>query len=184
VTDGPSELEAYLAARDVPCPGCGFNLRGLAGESCPECGDGITLAALGAPARSLSEHLADRDEPCPACRYNLRGLTEDRCPECGAKVTLSLLGFVVVLADADRFIVRWCAAVAAVAFGLIAIVWLVRAGFAGLAPLAPGLAFAGVALKAESVQRWMVESETRRSLALAFVFGGAGIAIAMLTAAV
>ena len=36
-------LNAYLAERDVPCPRCGYNLRSLAGERCPECGDQLTL---------------------------------------------------------------------------------------------------------------------------------------------
>jgi hypothetical protein len=30
-------LREYLANRDAPCPGCGYNLRGLAGGVCPEC---------------------------------------------------------------------------------------------------------------------------------------------------
>lgn len=30
-------LITYLADRDTPCPGCGYNLRGLTGERCPEC---------------------------------------------------------------------------------------------------------------------------------------------------
>lgn len=32
-----SPLRSYLAERDCPCPNCGYNLRGLAGENCPEC---------------------------------------------------------------------------------------------------------------------------------------------------
>ena len=31
-------LRAYLAGRDIPCPGCGYNLRGLTIQTCPECG--------------------------------------------------------------------------------------------------------------------------------------------------
>ena len=36
-------LIAYLATHDAPCPGCKYNLRGLRGDSCPECGFGLTL---------------------------------------------------------------------------------------------------------------------------------------------
>lgn len=32
-----SSLRAFLSSRDVPCPGCGYNLRGLPSEVCPEC---------------------------------------------------------------------------------------------------------------------------------------------------
>lgn len=31
-------LQAFVADRDVPCPACGYNLRGLRGRNCPECG--------------------------------------------------------------------------------------------------------------------------------------------------
>jgi hypothetical protein len=36
-------LEQYLAARDEPCPLCGYNLRDLKGGRCPECGDALRL---------------------------------------------------------------------------------------------------------------------------------------------
>jgi hypothetical protein len=38
-----SLLASFLADRDVPCPGCGYNLRGLLGSRCPECGEAIEL---------------------------------------------------------------------------------------------------------------------------------------------
>jgi hypothetical protein len=37
-------LKAYLADRDVPCPGCGYSLKGCVAEACPECGHAVTLA--------------------------------------------------------------------------------------------------------------------------------------------
>jgi hypothetical protein len=46
-------LIAYLRDRDVWCPGCGYNLRGLQGNACPECAVpvelrvGVTDAAWG-----------------------------------------------------------------------------------------------------------------------------------------
>ncbi len=33
----------YLAERDVPCPGCGYNFRGLAAGACPECNQDLEL---------------------------------------------------------------------------------------------------------------------------------------------
>src|SRR5438874_1764600 len=36
-------LREYLAGRDTHCPLCGYNLRDLVGNRCPECGERITL---------------------------------------------------------------------------------------------------------------------------------------------
>jgi hypothetical protein len=36
-------LVNHLAQQDIPCPGCGYNLRGLTGECCPECGQALVL---------------------------------------------------------------------------------------------------------------------------------------------
>ena len=36
-------LTSYLADRDVPCPRCGYNLRTLQSNQCPECGEELTL---------------------------------------------------------------------------------------------------------------------------------------------
>lgn len=33
----------YLADRDISCPGCGYNLRGLNGSACPECAADLSL---------------------------------------------------------------------------------------------------------------------------------------------
>jgi hypothetical protein len=40
----PDGLRDYLALRDVPCPGCGYNLRGVQESVCPECGGEIALS--------------------------------------------------------------------------------------------------------------------------------------------
>src|ERR1044071_7129464 len=43
--DAPSSgLHEYLAERDAPCPGCGYNLRGLSADTCPECGVPLHLS--------------------------------------------------------------------------------------------------------------------------------------------
>lgn len=36
-------LRTFLAARDVPCPMCRYNLRGLTAETCPECGSEVEV---------------------------------------------------------------------------------------------------------------------------------------------
>ncbi|MEL6499418.1 MAG: hypothetical protein AAGJ54_10910 [Planctomycetota bacterium] len=41
------QLRAYLADCDVPCPGCGYNLRGVTEPVCPECEFGLTLELHG-----------------------------------------------------------------------------------------------------------------------------------------
>ncbi len=50
-TDDVAQLLTYLATRDVPCPGCGYNLRGLARPNCPECGDSVSLTVTNYPSR-------------------------------------------------------------------------------------------------------------------------------------
>lgn len=37
----------FLRERDVPCPSCGYNLRGCAEGKCPECGRDIVLGVGG-----------------------------------------------------------------------------------------------------------------------------------------
>lgn len=39
-------LRTFLADRDVPCPGCEYNLRGLAESVCPECGIELDLEVI------------------------------------------------------------------------------------------------------------------------------------------
>ena len=34
---------AFLRGRDVPCPGCKYNLRDLESAVCPECGEALTV---------------------------------------------------------------------------------------------------------------------------------------------
>ena len=42
----PQRIARYLVDRDVACPHCGYNLRGIITDQCPECGSHLTIAAL------------------------------------------------------------------------------------------------------------------------------------------
>jgi len=42
-TDHDTFLRSYLADRDEDCPMCSYNLRGLTGPMCPECGEGLRM---------------------------------------------------------------------------------------------------------------------------------------------
>src|SRR3954454_6328468 len=37
------QLLSFVRDRDVECPGCGYNLRNLCNDRCPECGEEIQL---------------------------------------------------------------------------------------------------------------------------------------------
>lgn len=52
---------------NVPCPGCRYNLRGLAGPLCPECG------RLFEPARLCEEHLRERRR-VPSAAWVIRAM--------------------------------------------------------------------------------------------------------------
>ncbi|MEM9882485.1 MAG: hypothetical protein AAF800_06190 [Planctomycetota bacterium] len=41
--DDAAALRGFVAERDVGCPSCDYNLRGLTGNVCPECGVGLRL---------------------------------------------------------------------------------------------------------------------------------------------
>ncbi len=52
MTDAPGRddeaprLAALLEHRDAPCPICGYNLRGLRGEACTECGSALRVGVV------------------------------------------------------------------------------------------------------------------------------------------
>lgn len=90
----------YLKGRDFSCPGCGYNLRGLSGQTCPECGLAfrLQLVPIGispddpeAERIRLADYLRDRDVPCPSCGFNLRDHRDMTCPRCGLRLSAWLL---------------------------------------------------------------------------------------------
>ena len=42
--DRSAALRLFLSGRDVPCTGCGYNLRDGNSDQCPECGERLELA--------------------------------------------------------------------------------------------------------------------------------------------
>ncbi len=63
-------LTAYLSERDEPCPLCGYNLRNLTSNRCPECGDFIRLSIV-----SIEPRLAAYITTLVACCLGFGGGT-------------------------------------------------------------------------------------------------------------
>lgn len=51
MTEPSTDWLSLLADHDVPCPRCGYNLRGASEPKCPECGEAFTLASVFESAR-------------------------------------------------------------------------------------------------------------------------------------
>ncbi len=50
-------LDLYLEKFEVDCPGCGYKLKGLKGEQCPECGRSLTVAEFLVPEPKATSRL-------------------------------------------------------------------------------------------------------------------------------
>ncbi|MEX2218097.1 MAG: hypothetical protein WD749_04995 [Phycisphaerales bacterium] len=91
--DQRTPLHDFLAERDFPCPGCGYNLRGLEANVCPECARPVPLPPSPEEeariAAEVSEYLRDHDILCKRCKTNMRGLPDNRCPTCGTTYMMS-----------------------------------------------------------------------------------------------
>lgn len=65
-----AELREFLAGRDAPCPRCEYNLRGVVGSSCPECGLELSVVRL----REQIEHREWRERRMPRDPITSAGL--------------------------------------------------------------------------------------------------------------
>ena len=68
----------WVLDRDLPCPQCRYNLRGLREARCPECGGQFRWQAL-------------LDVICPRCGADLCGFDGDTCPRCRLTLNWPLL---------------------------------------------------------------------------------------------
>lgn len=91
--DEAAMLREVLATRDVSCPRCGYNLRGLGQPRCPECGLVVRVSTASAEvglseSERMARWLRDHDLICKKCKTNLRGGSSNVCPTCGATYML------------------------------------------------------------------------------------------------
>ena len=82
-----SSIRVDFAEREVPtvCGSCGYDLRGLAGDRCPECGTALTECAVrpGPLWEKAIQWIDAVDPSCPACGGSVQ---EGRCVVCGLVV--------------------------------------------------------------------------------------------------
>ncbi len=84
-------VRSYLAAHHASCPHCNYDLFGLDGASCPECGRAIgdQWFSFLAPDRDeayetqrLHDYVAANRTSCPECKTPLERVNGRHCPHC------------------------------------------------------------------------------------------------------
>jgi hypothetical protein len=77
-------LTRFLANKDLPCEGCGYNLRGCTTLLCPECG----MVIARPPTEQVAQFEGRHQDLlwCPKCRYSLGKTPGDHCPQCNYKL--------------------------------------------------------------------------------------------------
>jgi hypothetical protein len=63
---GGVRMKSVGASVHPVCLGCGYDVHGVKGDACPECGRSLIPRPI-----------------CPACGYDVGGVTSPLCPECG-----------------------------------------------------------------------------------------------------
>lgn len=113
VADHDACLRNYLSGHDELCPMCEYNLRGLTGTKCPECGEVLLL------------RVSLREPKLAAYLCGLIGLSVG----VGCSGLLMALAVLVALFEDYRDLIDWSFAVAAFQFafeGLAIWLWLAR----------------------------------------------------------
>lgn len=94
-TERARRVREHLAAAHASCTRCGYDLFGLEGVDCPECGAPVDQNSFSflAPApddhyqaRRLAEYLKKYKTACPRCHGQLDTLDGCACPRCGARL--------------------------------------------------------------------------------------------------
>jgi hypothetical protein len=113
-----SELLAhFLAARDIPCPSCGYNLRDLRTTACPECGQPLNVRLDAADPRT-ARYLA--------CVLALGGAASVMATELGVVLPqVAENGSMSYLNTGEQFLFVWYPAGVTLA-ALIALCLLIR----------------------------------------------------------
>jgi hypothetical protein len=103
----PTSAPSALLSPDIPCLGCGYNLKGLPRSSnCPGCNAPVRQSLphddQHALMREGQQPILPDDRACVRCGYNLKGLPlAGKCPECGLAVEDSLRGILLQYASAN-----------------------------------------------------------------------------------
>lgn len=93
-----SGLREYLAERDVLCPFCGYNLRGLQDAVCPECGRFLRITLTDTPRRKEDPPwLAAASHPLGILAACTLGFGLARGPGAAASVLLFWAGIMVMV---------------------------------------------------------------------------------------
>lgn len=109
--DATDWLPSLASERDVFCPGCGYNIRGVREPRCPECGVGLTLsvavrvrAVANAPVQLAAVPPTLDNRPVysldvPPSRLRMRRALESLCSTgLGLAIFMSFVGTVCILA--------------------------------------------------------------------------------------
>jgi hypothetical protein len=89
-------LIAYLKEHDSPCPGCGYNLRGVEAEVCPECSRAVRLREL----QRAEEHRTWRAARLPTDCAGVAGVI-------GALLGAAWIGAMLVVAKIGLDLLPW-----------------------------------------------------------------------------
>src|SRR4051794_3839974 len=109
--EGRDHLRKFLTDYDPPCPSCGYNLHGVTGDLCPECGRALVLDDLTAYE---ARHTINR-----VC---LAGLLYWL-----STIGLSVLAIFLAASDPLSMIVLWIPLLAFLLWTPLSLLWLVFA---------------------------------------------------------